>query len=426
MKILFASGHLPSPYARQAGQRISYHLCEHLACRHTLQLLSFAAGGEDASGSPDTLRIFKAHAIIPVSAASRLLGMAAAPMLPLAVAVRNQARFRRALVGIQQSEHFDAVIFDHMAMWQYADEAGPAVLRVGIAHDVLSQLWTRRAENGPGLNFLTAMEARRLRDWERSATRKLDLVCALSGKDSRLLSEPGKAVPQYVLQPWFVQPSDATLLSAAREHNSLVFTGAFDRRENADAAAFAVNDILPRIAREVPQCTFHLAGSAAERLTRRTAHDPWVRIAGYVPDLPAFLCHMQIGLLPLRLGAGVKIKVLECMAAGLAVVTTPVGAEGIPGRSEEHFLLGRTAEELARHAISLLRNPSFREQMGRRAQRLIRDTYDFTKTVQGFEQAMEQALIQKKRERDPTLARHARNQPEPLPAVLCREKIPGS
>jgi glycosyltransferase involved in cell wall biosynthesis len=346
-------------------------------------------------------------------------------MLPLAVAVRNQARFRRALVRILQNKRFDAVIFDHMAMWQYADCAAPAVLRVGIAHDVLSQLWTRRAETEQGFNLLPArLEARRQRAWERSATGKLDLVCALSGKDSRLLSEPGKPVAQYVLQPWFSQPSDETLLSAARERNSMVFTGAFDRRENADAGAFAVNDVLPRIVREVPQCTFHVAGFAAESLLRRTAHDPRVRIAGYVPDLPAFLCHMQIGLLPLRLGAGVKIKVLECMAAGLAVVTTPVGAEGISGRSGEHFGVGRTAEELARQAIMLLRNPGFREQMGRRAQSLIRDAYDFTKSVQGFERAMEQALIQKQRETGPTPARPARNEQEPT-AALCRGKVGG-
>ncbi|MGE5205513.1 MAG: hypothetical protein ACM3PW_07855, partial [Chlamydiota bacterium] len=186
MKILVASGHLPSPYARQAGQKISYHLCQQLARRHTLQLISFAAGSEDASAGPDALRIFKAHTVIPVSTASRLLGIASAPMLPLAVAVRNQARFRRALASILQNERFNAVIFDHMAMWQYADEAGPAVLRVGIAHDVLSQLWTRRGGNGQGINLLAArLEARRQRDWERSATRKLDLVCALSGKDSR-------------------------------------------------------------------------------------------------------------------------------------------------------------------------------------------------------------------------------------------------
>jgi glycosyltransferase involved in cell wall biosynthesis len=114
-----------------------------------------------------------------------------------------------------------------------------------------------------------------------------------------------------------------------------------------------------------------------------------------VPDLQACLSRMQIALLPLRLGAGIKIKVLEAMAGGLPVVTTPVGAEGINAQQGVHFLVGNTAEELARHTIVLLQNPGLRAQVGERAREFIRGNYDFEKSARDFEWALLQRLSER-------------------------------
>jgi glycosyltransferase involved in cell wall biosynthesis len=284
-----------------------------------------------------------------------------------------------------------------MAMWQYAGDVNSGVLRVGIAQDVLSQLWTRKAENWRGLCALAARaEARRLRKWETSVLSKLDLVCALSEKDSQLLSEPEQGVRQCVLQPWFSRPSGRSLSSAAKGDNRIVFAGAFDRRENVDAVAFAVNEVLPRVAAEIPHYAFHLAGAAREKLPRQIVERPGVRVEGFVPDLQAYLSCMQIALLPLRLGAGIKIKVLEAMAAGLAVVTTPVGAEGIAAREGIHFLVGTTAEELSRHTIVLLQNPGLRTELGESAREFIQRNYNFESSASNFEWTLLELLRERR------------------------------
>jgi len=386
MNILFLSAHLPSPDARQAGQKISYYLCRHFAQRHTLQLLAFSTASELETDSPESAQLFTSRTILPVSAATRLLGVARAPGLPLSVAARYQGRFRRALASLLRSQYFDIVLLDHMAMWQYARYVPATAVRAGIAHDVLSQLWARKAENGR--HFAARLETRRLRDWESNAVHNLDLVCVLNSKDSRLILELKNEVPHCVLQPWFSRPSDADISTTTREANSMVFTGAFDRGENVDAVEFAIQELLPQIAIAVPQCTYHLAGFAGDTLSRRVIRHPAVRIEGFVPDLPVFLSGMQIALLPLRLGAGIKTKVLECMAAGVAVVTTPVGVEGIPGRNGVHYLVGRTAEELARHAILLLRNQALRDRIGESAREFIRAGYDFARSARHFEQML--------------------------------------
>jgi glycosyltransferase involved in cell wall biosynthesis len=396
MNILFVSGHLPSPDARQAGQKVSYHLCRFLARRHRVDLLSFATVSEYESCHPGTMEIFATREVVPITTVTRLLGLALAPDLPAAIAARSKRRFHYAISSAVRSNRNDVVLFDNMAMWQYAADVGSGVLRVGIAQDVLSQLWTRKAENGRGFGaFAACVEARRLRRWEASTLRQLDLVCALSDKDSQLLSARAEDVPQFILQPWFSQPLEVNSASSAKEDNSIVFAGAFDRHENVDAAAFAATQILPRVAAEIPQYEFHLAGAACEKLPGYISQQPRVRLAGFVPDLQAFLSRMQIALLPLRLGAGIKIKVLEAMAAGLPVVTTPVGAEGIEVQDGVHFLVGSTAEELSRHAIVLLRNPGLRVQVGERAREFIQHNYDFEKSARDFEWTLLQRLSER-------------------------------
>jgi hypothetical protein len=363
MNILFVSGHLPSPNARQAGQKVSYHLCRFLARRHKVDLLSFATAGEDESCDPGAMEIFATREVVPITTAARLLGLARAPGLPAAVAARSKRSFRNAVSWAVRSSGHDVILFDNMAMWQYADEAGSGVLRVGIAQDVLSQLWTRKAENGQGFGTLAARaEARRLRRWETRTLHKLDLVCALNGKDSRLLSALAEDVPQCVLQPWFTRPLEANSASTAKVDNSIVFAGAFDRRENVDAATFAVTEILPRVAAEVPRYGLHLVGAACEKLPGHIVHDS---------------------------------RVLEAMAAGLAVVTTPVGAEGIGAQDGVHFLVGDTAEELSRHTLALLQNPSLRAQVGERAREFIQNNYDFEKSARDFEWTLLQRLSER-------------------------------
>jgi len=385
MNILFVSGHLPSPNARQAGQKVSYQLCRFLAQRHRVDLLSFATATELEDWDRAAMETFSSREVVPITMATRLLGVTLAPRLPMAVAARNKRTFRYAISSAVLSNPPDVVLFDNMAIWQYAGHVNSGVLRVGIAQDVLSQLWTRKADTWRGIRALGAsVEARRLRRWETSALCKLDLVCALNDKDSQLLSALAEDVRQCVLQPWFSRPSGTSSFSAAKD-NSIVCAGAFDRRENLDAAAFAVTEILPQVAVEHPEYEFHLVGAACEKLPRRIAQYPRVRVEGFVPDLQACLSRMQIALLPLRLGAGIKIKVLEAMAAGLAVVTTPVGVEGINAQQGVHFLVGTTAEELARHAIVLLQNPGLRVQMGERAREFIQSNYDFEKSARDFE-----------------------------------------
>lgn len=122
---------------------------------------------------------------------------------------------------------------------------------------------------------------------------------------------------------------------------------------NADAARWLVRDIFPHVVRRLPDVTLHLVGKDLGAVVGDLAEAPGVRIHGHVPDLGALLRSTRIGLAPLRFGAGVKGKVNQYMAAGLAVVSTPCGAEGMYLTDGEDVLLAEDAESFAAAIVRL-------------------------------------------------------------------------
>ena len=234
MKILVLSGHAPSPRARQAGQKTSYHVCEFLARKNELHLLSFVTRDEAETFRAEDMQIFQYFDRVPVTNWTRLSGVFAAPCLPLSVGARFAPAFRRKLQKLLKQNSYDVAIMDHTAMWQYRDMLDSVPLVGGSAHDVLSQLWSRKASvaKHPVWRWLTKMEHQRVEGWERSALGKLDFVSAHSEKDSQLLCALDPAVPQCPIQPWHTPPPDFSPALSARQPRSVVFWGAMNRSEN--------------------------------------------------------------------------------------------------------------------------------------------------------------------------------------------------
>jgi len=389
MRILFLSTHLPSPHSRQGGQRTSYHVSEFLSRRHEMHLLCFGTESELAVFDGQGMEIFRSWDIVPVSRWARMRGVLSSPGLPLSVAARNSGTFRGKLHRLTKSHRFDVVILDHTAIWQYASQLGSAPLCVGLMHDVLTQLWERRAGGARnGLSkLILSMEAKRIRRWEQRALSQLNLVVAQSEKDSVLLGQLNPNTPRFLIQQWVSvsvssSPAETTTV---REPSSVVFWGALDRSENTDAVAYALREIFPRVREDVPSAKFYIAGNNSEGIASITDGAPQVIRTGFINNIGPFLSSMEVALLSLRQGAGIKVKTLECMAAGVAVVTTPVGAEGIAAKHGVHFLIGETALELASYTVQLLRKPEEARQMGERAQEWFASKYDFDKHMAAFE-----------------------------------------
>jgi len=376
--LLLLCAHLPAPDGTQAGMKCSYHLFRILSRHFQLHILCFATDAERPQYRPESFTIFESHELLPISHRHRITGVLTSPELPVAVGARNSEEFRRRISVLLSRHRFDAVILDHTAMWQYADQLSDIPIVCGLAHDVLTQLWARKQSSAHGVSaWLLGIEARRVRKWEAAAVNRMSMVMTFSEKDASLISALSEGASVFPIQPWFYRLAST---SASRDEDSsrrnIVFWGALNRAENQDAVRFALEEILPVVRAQFPNAHFFVAGTVDKKL-QETWASPGVTVTGFVEDVSALFSTMDVALLPLRLGAGIKIKVLECMSAGLAVVTTPVGIEGIAASEGTEYLLGQTAEEISAGVIRLLKDPAACRAIGASAQEFVARKFDF-------------------------------------------------
>jgi glycosyltransferase involved in cell wall biosynthesis len=168
-----------------------------------------------------------------------------------------------------------------------------------------------------------------------------------------------------------------------------VFTGSMDWLPNEDAMVYFCHDILPRIAAAVPDVTLSIVGRAPTARVRGLARDGAVEVTGRVDDVRPSLQAATVVIVPLRIGGGTRLKIFEAMAAGRAVVSTTVGAEGLEARPGRDLLVADGADAFADAVVALLRDPAARRQaVADAGQRLVRERCDWSAVAGALEQAV--------------------------------------
>ena len=226
--------------------------------------------------------------------------------------------------------------------------------------------------------------------YEAALCRLADRVVAVSEADAEALRAlvPGlrvDIVPNGVDTEFYNVQIPMTKSQLAIGLWSLVFTGKMDFRPNVDAVIWFCEEVLPLVRREVPGVRFYIVGRSPHRRVLRLAKDPAVTVTGYVDDVRPYIAAASVYVVPLRVGGGTRLKVLEALACGKAIVSTSLGCEGLgltPGRE---LLVADTPLEFARRVVELLRSPGRREELGRAARRSAEERYDWRLIVPKLE-----------------------------------------
>ncbi len=229
----------------------------------------------------------------------------------------------------------------------------------------------------------------KLRRYERRVCRAADRVVAVSQADADALQRlvPGLdviVVPNGVDTAYY-RP-DPTAEFPLGPGSWLVFTGKMDFRPNVDAVAWFCAEILPRIVRRRPDARFAIVGKSPHRRVLRLARDPHVVVTGPVDDIRPYIAGAAVYVAPLRMGSGTRLKVLEAMAMGKAIVTTTVGCEGIGIRSGGEALVADLAQAFAEGVVDLLADEERRRGLGERARGLVEGRYEWGRIVGRLEE----------------------------------------
>ena len=288
---------------------------------------------------------------------------------------RSEA-FAAKLRQVLQADRYDVVHVESIFLTPYLPlirrySDAKVILR---AHNVEHLIWRRVAESTRhGLRrwYLKHLSLT-LRAYELEHIGAYDGVVCITRNDADYFRANGCRRP-IVDIPFGVEIEELPNVEA--EPASLFHIGAMDWMPNRESIQWMLDEVWPVVHREVPQARLYLAGrKMPERWMR--ADIEGVNVVGEVPDAMHFIASKQINVVPLLSGSGIRVKIIEAMSVGKAVVTTTVGAQGIDYTDGENLLIANTPQEFAQQIKRLVDDPGYCSRVGQAAARLVAEHYD--------------------------------------------------
>lgn len=393
MRILWVKANKLLPM-HSGGDIRSYHIARHLASRHELCFFSYYAGRPDPDYERQLTEHFPGACCIgtggPQSGPARALDylFRLADRAPYAVSRFKSSRVQEQLDSWFKQGRFDVAVCDFLdaAVNFPFSRIVPSVL---FQHNVESEIWRRHAEmeTNPVKRSIYRMELRKILVYEKAAVQGFPHVVAVSEHDRKLMSawvDPSRVtvVPTGVdlrqYQPGFSQDREVGPL--------VMFVGAMDWEPNIDAVEFFCKEVWPSVLNQVPQARFRIVGRNPDRRVQRLAGSS-IEVTGQVPAIIDHLREAPVVIVPLRIGGGTRLKIYEAMAAGKAIVSTSVGAEGLDVHHGQDIILADRPKEFAEAVLMFLEDNDVRRRYERAAAELAA-RYDWPVVGAKFEEVL--------------------------------------
>ena len=396
-RMLFVSPEFPWP-PRSGGCLRTFPILEFLAQHCELHCVTFA----EREPEPEAARKLR----------SMLAELTVLPLRPhrrttLPRYVRNTVRMvrfvpplvdrfaepasRRQLSALLKG-NFDLVWLEHLWLAPYVAEIGPQATKILDAQNVESDLFRqlrkayRHWPEQVGY-YVFEKAARRI---EQRYLPSFDQVLAVSPEDKQLLSrdcppERIHVVPNAVQVPPLALPETSS-------GKTLYFAGGLDYPPNRLAVLWFHQQVWPMIRNRLPEAKWIIVGACPELLNSGIHRDPQIVLAGRVETTAPYLNSSAVAVVPITLGGGTRVKILDAWAAGKAVLSTSAGAQGLEIRHGDNIWIADTPEEFGRGALQLLSDSTLRAQLGKRGWETVQDHYSLPRLHERLEAVLLQRL----------------------------------
>ena len=396
MKILLT---LPRPLlpADTGGKIRSLNIFSRLAQRVEIHALSFADPISDAMPIREMKAMFETYTAVPWHEAAKYsprfyFDVLAKQFssLPYFLAKCDGVGFRRAVKNLLAHHSFDVVLCDFLHTAALLLDIGfrPKVM---FEHNVEFLLRKRKheMEKQPLKRFILAMDWKKTRMIEAMACRSYDHVLTVSKEDKQTLVDEF-AIDQISVVPTGVDTDFFHPTDLPSQPGKLVFVGSMDWDPNEDGMLWFLREVYPKIRRAVPYISLSIVGrNPSSKLRAIAAREPAVEITGRVPDVRPYLSAAEVVVVPLRVGGGTRIKIPEAMAMAKPIVSTRIGAEGLPFHNGREIRIADLPEDFARAVVELLNNDSARASMGAAARTRVSTKHSWHAVVSTMEEILE-------------------------------------
>ena len=379
--ILAITSEVPWPLDT-GGHLRSYHVLRRLAARFHLRLL--VPGIDVPKNTTDAMAVAGIDVrVVPVrrdgraQRAAHVLSSAARGVPYVLYARHDRSEMHRALAEEVRQRSWDAIYCDHLDSFVYVDDV-PQHRVVGDLHNVYSLLARRTADeqSNPLVRLYLKREARLLDRMERRAAARADVLMTVSQQEQDHFHHLGARRVEVVPNGVDVDRYAGLPLAARSGAPVVLYIGTMSWRSNAAAAIYLATSVMPAIRKRIPHAKLRIVGRDPLPEVRELARDGQVEVTGTVPDVIPHLAEAHALAVPLESGGGTRLKILEAFAAGLPVVSTPVGAEGIEAVPNRHIVITERSG-FADALAALLTDPNRAAVIATAARALVREQYDW-------------------------------------------------
>jgi glycosyltransferase involved in cell wall biosynthesis len=340
----------------------AYEYCHDLVCVPHQQRQKFSAGF---------------YAELAANLASRL---------PYAIKKYESIPMQREVARLTQDGKIDVVICDFLAPAINVPSTlpCPAVL---FQHNVEAMIWKRHFEvqENPIKKTYLRMQWRKMKRFELEMCRSFEAVVAVSKEDRDQITD------EYSVERVFDIPTgvDTEFFSDSGaeqlDPHNIVFTGSMDWLPNEDGIKYFIDEMLPLIRRSVADVTLTVVGrNPYQSLVDLSKRDAAILVTGRVEDVRPYMEKAAVYIVPLRIGGGTRLKIFEAMSMKKAIVSTSVGAEGLPVTNGDALKIADTPADFAAAVVELLTRPGVAKQMGERAGNIVRQKFGWSGVAKRF------------------------------------------
>ncbi len=380
MRILFLSPTVPFPLTDGGRIRV-FNLLKQIATKDDVTLLALETQPTDAEGVAQLQQLGiqvhlvpNAQTLPPVSFGTLL--KASLKRQPITVARYDLPTYRQKFKELIATGTFDLVHYEMFHTAQFHTEARlPSVLS---QQNVDSAIWRRlcRETINPFYKFAYWTQQLAFQRYERVLSPKFDAVACTSDIDAAVFQRHC-AKNTIEIIPNGVDVTHYLPDFSAEVPAHLIYIGSMDWYPNEDAVGFFADEVLPRIQERVPDVRFSIVGGNPSARVQKLAERKGVVVTGRVPEIKPYFAEATVFVVPLRIGSGTRLKILEALAMGKAIVSTSVGAEGLDLKDGEEIFIADEPTVFAEAVTRLLTEASLRRRIGENGRARVERDYDW-------------------------------------------------
>jgi len=389
MKILLLSPYVPVT-SSGGGGTVYYHYINSLSQSNLVDLLCLSSKASTNLGELKAycknIKVFKLNLVSSIIYCFLNLFT----KMPLRLSYANSKQMIQEIIKLNSVQKYDLIWASHERMAPYAQlfKHTPKILDL---HDLVSLRHKQllKIEKNPVKWIINFLESYRMKKFEMNIPNYFDIILLGNSWEANLLKNKIK-INNIMVAPRSIQVESFNVPNTYTP-NTLIFTGAMHYLPNEDACLFFSKKILPIITKSVPDIKFYVVGNRPSKSILNLSKNKNIIVTGFVPDMSEYLRQSAVFVCPLRVGTGVRMKILEAMAAGRPVISTTIGYKGIDATNMENIVIADTPDDFAKMTIRLLMDRNLYTKIAEGGKDLVRKKYDINRISTDINQIVQRA-----------------------------------